>query len=57
MSPPAARKRVTIRDVARFAHVSNQTVSRFINDGNHIAPWTRTRVEQAIQKLGRRCPS
>ena len=52
MALPPSGKRVTIRDVARFAHVSHQTVSRFINDGNHIAPWTRTRVEQAIQKLG-----
>jgi LacI family transcriptional regulator len=42
---------VTIRDVARFARVSHQTVSRFINGENHIAPLTRTRVEQAIAKL------
>ena len=52
MARPPSGKRVTIRDVARFARVSHQTVSRFINDGNHIAPWTRTRVEQAITKLG-----
>jgi DNA-binding LacI/PurR family transcriptional regulator len=51
MSPPAARKRVTIRDVARFARVSHQTVSRFINGENHIAPLTRARVERAITKL------
>jgi DNA-binding LacI/PurR family transcriptional regulator len=51
MSPPPARKRVTIRDVARIARVSHQTVSRFINGENHIAPPTRTRVEQAIAKL------
>ena len=51
MSPPASRKRVTIRDVARFARVSHQTVSRFINGENHIAPPTRTRVEQAIARL------
>ena len=42
---------MTIRDVARFARVSHQTVSRFINGENHIAPLTRTRVEQAIAKL------
>ena len=41
MSPPPSRKRVTIRDVARFARVSHQTVSRFINGENHIAPLTR----------------
>ena len=51
MSPPTSRKRVTIRDVARVARVSHQTVSRFINGENHIAPLTRTRVEQAIAKL------
>ena len=51
MSPPPSRKRVTIRDVARFARVSHQTVSRFINGEDHIAPLTRTRVEQAIAKL------
>jgi LacI family transcriptional regulator len=32
--------------------VSHQTVSRFINGEDHIAPWTRARVEQAIAKLG-----
>src|SRR5262245_19754632 len=52
MTPPASRKRVTIRDVARFARVSHQTVSRFINGENHIAAPTRRRVEQAISKLG-----
>jgi DNA-binding LacI/PurR family transcriptional regulator len=51
MSLPTSRKRVTIRDVARVARVSHQTVSRFINGENHIAPPTRTRVEQAIAKL------
>lgn len=49
--PPSGGKRVTIRDVARFARVSHQTVSRFINGENHIAPLTRTRVERAIAKL------
>jgi DNA-binding LacI/PurR family transcriptional regulator len=48
---PPSGKRVTIRDVARFARVSHQTVSRFINGENHVAPLTRTRVEQAIAKL------
>src|SRR5262245_33836628 len=51
MSPARLRKRVTIRDVARFARVSHQTVSRCINGENHIAPSTRTRVEQAIARL------
>jgi LacI family transcriptional regulator len=42
---------VTIRDVARAARVSHQTVSRFINGENHIAATTRARVEQAIARL------
>jgi LacI family transcriptional regulator len=52
MRLPPSRKRVTIRDVARFARVSHQTVSRFINGVDHIAPLTRRRVEQAVAKLG-----
>src|SRR5262245_62109414 len=49
--PPPGRK-VTIRDVARVAAVSHQTVSRVINGENRIAPETRARVEQAIAELG-----
>jgi LacI family transcriptional regulator len=52
MARPPSAKRVTIRDVARFARVSHQTVSRFINGENHISPWTRARVERAIARLG-----
>jgi DNA-binding LacI/PurR family transcriptional regulator len=51
MRLPPSRKRVTIRDVAQFARVSHQTVSRFINGEDHIAPLTRARVERAIAKL------
>src|SRR5215475_2417874 len=51
MRLPSSRKRVTIRDVAQFAGVSHQTVSRFINGENHIAPPTRARVEHAIARL------
>jgi LacI family transcriptional regulator len=51
MAQPPSGKRVTIRDVARFARVSHQTVSRFINGEDHIAPSTRARVERAIAKL------
>ena len=47
-----AKKRATIRDVARRALVSYQTVSRVINGEPAIAPGTRTRVEQAIAELG-----
>jgi LacI family transcriptional regulator len=46
------RKRSTIRDVARFAQVSHQTVSRVINGESCITPKTRARVERAIADLG-----
>ena len=50
MSPGRA-KRATIRDVARLAAVSHQTVSRVINGENSIAVETRARVERAIAEL------
>ena len=46
------RKRSTIRDVARSAQVSHQTVSRVINGEDCITPRTRARVEHAIAALG-----
>ena len=52
MGHPPPRKRATIRDVARFADVSHQTVSRVINGADPIAPSTRARVERAIAALG-----
>ncbi len=44
--------RPTIRDVAREAGVSHQTVSRVLNDHPKVAPGTRERVMHAIRRLG-----
>ncbi len=40
-----------IKDVAKLAHVSPITVSRYINNSGYCSPETRTRVEAAISKL------
>jgi len=51
----AARGRApNIRDVARIAGVSYQTVSRVLNDHPSIRPATRDRVIEAIAELGYR---
>ena len=47
-------KRVTLRDVARLAGVSHQTVSRAINDKGEIDPVTRRRVLDAARQLSYR---
>lgn len=46
--------RPTIRDVARQAGVSHQTVSRVINGSEDVLPETRAMVEAAIEQLGYR---
>ena len=46
--------RITIADVAREAGVSQQTVSRVLNDKSEISPATRERILQVIQRLGYR---
>ncbi|MBM3120836.1 MAG: LacI family transcriptional regulator [Chloroflexi bacterium] len=46
--------RPTIRDVARLAGVSHQTVSRVINHSEDVTPGTRDRVDTAILELGYR---
>jgi DNA-binding LacI/PurR family transcriptional regulator len=45
------KARAVIRDVARLAGVSYQTVSRVINDQPKVAPETRARVVEAIRQL------
>ena len=52
--PLTKTKRPTLRDVAREAGVSYQTVSRVINGDLHVASLTRNRVEKTIEKLGYR---
>jgi len=47
----AAKKRVTIKDVAASAEVSYQTVSRVINNHPSVHPETRARVQEAIEAL------
>jgi LacI family transcriptional regulator len=46
------RKRMTIKDVAREAGVSVQTVSRVINNHPDVSPETLSRVGDAIDRLG-----
>jgi DNA-binding LacI/PurR family transcriptional regulator len=43
--------RAVIRDVARLAGVSHQTVCRVLNDQPKVAPDTRARVVDAIRQL------
>ncbi len=48
------RQRVTIKQVARLAGVSTQTVSRVINGRPDVAPETRRRVQEIIDECGYR---
>ena len=44
-------KSITLYDVARLAGVSYQTVSRVINDAEHVSDRTREKVQQAMAEL------
>ncbi len=48
------RRRVTIREVAKAAGVSTQTVSRVLNDRPDVAPETYERVQRVIADTGYR---
>ncbi|MBT4842135.1 MAG: LacI family DNA-binding transcriptional regulator, partial [Anaerolineae bacterium] len=45
------RSRITIYDVASYAGVSYQTVSRVINQSKRVKAETREKVEAAIKEL------
>jgi LacI family transcriptional regulator len=45
-------RRVTIKQVAKAAGVSTQTVSRVLNERPDVAPETRSRIQQIITSLG-----
>jgi DNA-binding LacI/PurR family transcriptional regulator len=51
---PTTARAPNIRDVAREAGVSYQTVSRVINDSPRLRPETRQRVLEVIEQLGYR---
>jgi DNA-binding LacI/PurR family transcriptional regulator len=51
---PSAQRAPNIRDVARVAGVSYQTVSRVLNDSPSLRPETRERVQRVIEQLGYR---
>jgi DNA-binding LacI/PurR family transcriptional regulator len=52
--PGMGRSAPGMKDVARLAGVSHQTVSRVLNDSPNVRPDTRTRVMAAMQALGYR---
>jgi DNA-binding LacI/PurR family transcriptional regulator len=54
MSDDASGRRPSIRDVARLANVSYQTVSRVLNDHPSVRPETRERVNQVMAELNYR---
>ena len=47
-----ARDKITIKDVARAAGVSTQTVSRVLNNRPDVSSDTRKRVKQIITSMG-----
>lgn len=51
-TPPEAKRKPTIRDVAAAAGVSRGTVSRVINGGHWVSPDAQTAVERAIKSTG-----
>jgi len=52
--PEKYKRRITIKDVAEAAGVSSQTVSRVINNRPDVAPATRRRILEVVNKMGYR---
>jgi LacI family transcriptional regulator len=48
----SAARPLTIKEIAREAHVSTQTVSRVLNNRPDVSRQTRERVQQVIDQLG-----
>jgi len=48
--------RVTVRAIAAETGLSIATVSRVLNGGDNVAPGTRERVRQVVERLGDRAP-
>ncbi|MCW2934101.1 MAG: transcriptional regulator, LacI family [Actinomycetia bacterium] len=48
--------RVTVRAIAAETGLSIATVSRVLNGGENVAPDTRQRVQQVVERLGDRAP-
>ncbi len=46
--------KVTLKDVARRAGVSYQTVSKILRNQIQVTPEVRARVQQAVEELGYR---
>lgn len=54
MDVPSTAKAPNIRDVARLAGVSYQTVSRVLNNSQNLRPSTKARVLEVIDQIGYR---
>ena len=52
----AANGRVTVRAIAAETGLSIATISRVLNGGGNVAPETRERVREVVQRLGGRAP-
>lgn len=47
-------KKVTIKEIAKYANVSTATVSRLLNNNGYVSNEARKRIEEAIKKLNYR---